>query len=73
MKEKDDRIKLLTELLNGMRFLKFYAWEGAFQGRLAAIRGLEMGWIKRNAFINGLLEFLWTSSSVMVRSTPLPS
>lgn len=28
MKEKDGRIKMMNEILNGMKILKLYAWEG---------------------------------------------
>ncbi len=31
MKYKDDRIKLMSEILNGIKVLKLYAWEPSFE------------------------------------------
>lgn len=31
MKYKDERLKLMTEILNGMKVIKFYAWENSMQ------------------------------------------
>ena len=42
MKEKDGRIKLMTEILNGMKVLKLYAWEESFQGQVLGIRDREV-------------------------------
>lgn len=42
MKEKDSRIKMMNEILNGMKVLKLYAWEASFQNIVATIRGREV-------------------------------
>lgn len=42
MKEKDGRIKLITEILNGMKVLKLYAWEESFQNQILGIREREV-------------------------------
>lgn len=31
MKYKGERIKLMTEIINGMKVLKLYAWENSMQ------------------------------------------
>jgi len=31
MKHKDERVKLLNEILNGIKVLKMYAWELSFR------------------------------------------
>lgn len=33
MKSKDNRIKLMNEMLNGIKVLKLYAWELAFKDK----------------------------------------
>uniref|UniRef100_A0A8C9WC03 ABC-type glutathione-S-conjugate transporter n=1 Tax=Scleropages formosus TaxID=113540 RepID=A0A8C9WC03_SCLFO len=38
MKYMDGRIKLMNEILNGIKFLKFYAWEKAFQNQVLDYR-----------------------------------
>ncbi|XP_055339689.1 multidrug resistance-associated protein 1-like isoform X2 [Paramacrobiotus metropolitanus] len=39
---KDDRINLMAEILHGMKLLKLYAWEEAFQKRITNIRSQEL-------------------------------
>lgn len=31
MKLRDERLKLMSEILNGIRIIKFYAWEKSMQ------------------------------------------
>jgi len=42
LKAKDERIKLMNEILAGMKVLKVYAWEMPFMKRLAMIRKKEV-------------------------------
>ena len=42
LKAKDERIKLMNEILSGMKVLKVYAWEIPFMKRLANIRKKEI-------------------------------
>ena len=42
MKNKDNRIKLMNEILNGMKILKLYAWEDSFQEQVSSTRELEV-------------------------------
>jgi ATP-binding cassette subfamily C (CFTR/MRP) protein 1 len=48
LKAKDKRIKLMNEILAGMKVLKLYAWEIPFMKRLGDIRGKEirLGYIR---------------------------
>ena len=48
MKEKDKRIKLMTEILNGIKVLKLYAWEGAFEKIILGIRKVEVNLLSKN-------------------------
>ncbi len=38
MKEKDKRVKLMSEILNGIKVLKLYAWENSFSHRVMGYR-----------------------------------
>ncbi|KAK7101675.1 hypothetical protein V1264_020017 [Littorina saxatilis] len=39
---KDNRLKMLTEVVNGIKILKMYAWEPSFISKLNAARGKEL-------------------------------
>ncbi|KOB77962.1 ATP-binding cassette sub-family C member 1 [Operophtera brumata] len=42
MKYKDERVKLMNEVLNGIKVLKMYAWEPSFEDQILKIRNKEM-------------------------------
>jgi ABC-type multidrug transport system fused ATPase/permease subunit len=43
----DKRVKLLQEILGGMRIVKFMAWENPFLDRLRHIRGMELKYVRK--------------------------
>ena len=51
MKDKDKRVKLMDEILNGIKVLKLYAWEPSFGEQVLDIRENEIRSLK-NAGIN---------------------
>lgn len=52
MKNKDDRIKLMNEVLGGIKVLKLYAWEPSFENQVQAIRDKEINVLKRQAYVD---------------------
>jgi ABC-type multidrug transport system fused ATPase/permease subunit len=46
MRFTDRRVKLLNEVLNGIRIIKYYAWEGAFIKKITSIRYDEVRLLK---------------------------
>ena len=42
MKEKDKRVKLMNEILNGIKVLKLYAWENSFRDQVMGYREKEV-------------------------------
>ena len=50
MAYKDDRIKLMNEILNGMKVLKLYAWESSFMHQVEQIRDKEVGILKTQLY-----------------------
>lgn len=40
--EKDNRLNIMNEILNGMKILKLYAWEESFENKVTAIRDREV-------------------------------
>ncbi|KAF9267240.1 ABC transporter [Marasmius fiardii PR-910] len=47
MRWTDKRAKLLQELLNGMKIIKYFAWEVPFLGRVTEFRRNEMSYVGR--------------------------
>ncbi len=47
MLHKDQRVKLMDEVLNGMKVLKLYAWEPSFSEKLLATREQEVSALKK--------------------------
>ena len=47
MKISDDRVKLSSEMLAGIRVVKFLSWEARFVERILKVRQEEMGWVKK--------------------------
>lgn len=46
-KVTDQRVSLTQEILQSVRFVKYFGWESSFLARLAELRGKEIGMIQR--------------------------
>ncbi|EDQ90327.1 uncharacterized protein MONBRDRAFT_18722 [Monosiga brevicollis MX1] len=66
MKEKDDRIKHMHEILNGIKILKMYAWERPFAGFIQDIRNRELKILTKFAYLNAVSSFSWTAAPFLV-------
>ena len=66
LKAKDSRIKLMNEILSGIKVLKLYAWEIPFIKRILASREKELNFIKKNAFLTSLINFTFSCSSILI-------
>lgn len=66
MKHKDERIKMMNEILGGMKVLKLYAWEPSFQDHVQHIREREVRNLRRMAYLSGVMSFLWTCAPFLV-------
>uniref|UniRef100_A0A1B6CN72 ABC-type glutathione-S-conjugate transporter n=1 Tax=Clastoptera arizonana TaxID=38151 RepID=A0A1B6CN72_9HEMI len=60
MKYKDDRIKLMNEILSGIKVLKLYAWEKSFEKQISDIREKELKILKKTAYVTAFTGFLWS-------------
>uniref|UniRef100_A0A3B3Q9H2 Multidrug resistance-associated protein 1 n=1 Tax=Paramormyrops kingsleyae TaxID=1676925 RepID=A0A3B3Q9H2_9TELE len=66
MKSKDSRIKLMNEVLNGIKVLKLYAWELAFRDKLSEIRESELAVLKKSAYLSAVSTFTWVCAPFLV-------
>ncbi|KAK2876925.1 hypothetical protein Q8A67_021021 [Cirrhinus molitorella] len=69
MKYKDDRIKLMNEILNGIKVLKLYAWEVSFKEKILQIRQKELNVLRKTAYLSALSTMAWTSAPFLVALT----
>ncbi|XP_075974237.1 multidrug resistance-associated protein 1-like [Anticarsia gemmatalis] len=66
MRYKDERIKLMNEVLNGIKVLKMYGWEPSFQDHILRIRNKEMKVLKKMAYYNSASTFIWFCTPFLV-------
>lgn len=66
MKNKDNRVKIVNEILTGIKVLKLYAWEPSFEAQVMNIRGKEMKLLKGAAYFNSGLSFIWSCAPFLV-------
>uniref|UniRef100_A0A4W6BLH0 ATP-binding cassette, sub-family C (CFTR/MRP), member 3 n=1 Tax=Lates calcarifer TaxID=8187 RepID=A0A4W6BLH0_LATCA len=69
MQYKDERIKLMNEILNGIKVLKLYAWENSFKEKVLAIRQKELNVLRKTAYLGALSTMAWTSAPFLVALT----
>ncbi|NWW22240.1 MRP1 protein, partial [Falcunculus frontatus] len=51
MKYSDQQVKLLSEILHGIKILKLYAWEPAYQRKVMRIREHEVNVLKSSGYL----------------------
>uniref|UniRef100_A0A8B9KQQ6 ATP-binding cassette, sub-family C (CFTR/MRP), member 3 n=1 Tax=Astyanax mexicanus TaxID=7994 RepID=A0A8B9KQQ6_ASTMX len=69
MQYKDARIKLMNEILNGIKVLKLYAWEVSFKEKVLQIRQKELNVLRKTAYLSALSTMAWTSAPFLVALT----
>lgn len=67
MKIKDERVKSMNEILNGMKVLKLYAWEPSFEKLISDIRDREIVVMRKGALLNAGTYFTWTLAPFLVQ------
>ncbi|XP_032175781.1 canalicular multispecific organic anion transporter 2 isoform X3 [Mustela erminea] len=71
MKFKDSRIKLMNEILAGIKVLKLYAWEPSFLEKVEGIREDELRLLRKSAYLQAISTFTWVCTPVLVTLTTL--
>ncbi|CAB3397220.1 unnamed protein product [Caenorhabditis bovis] len=66
MKLKDERTKMVNEVLNGMKVVKLYAWEIPMEEHIENIRKKELRLIKKAAIVRNTLDSFNTASPFLV-------
>lgn len=66
MKAKDRRVELNSEVLAGMKVIKFQAWEESFQKRISDLREVELTQLLRYFVGSAFSRLLWVFTPLMV-------
>uniref|UniRef100_A0AAR2KWP1 ABC-type glutathione-S-conjugate transporter n=1 Tax=Pygocentrus nattereri TaxID=42514 RepID=A0AAR2KWP1_PYGNA len=66
MKYMDGRIKLMNEILSGIKILKFYAWEKAFKERVLGYRENELKALKKSQILYSVSIASFNSSTFLI-------
>ncbi|PGH18265.1 hypothetical protein AJ79_00604 [Helicocarpus griseus UAMH5409] len=67
MKNKDQRTRLMTEILNNMKSIKLYAWNTAFMNKLNHVRNdLELNTLRKIGATQSIANFTWSSTPFLV-------
>lgn len=62
----DDRLKRISELLQGIKILKLYGWEMKYANHIEAVREKELKLLKKDAIYVALNTFITQASSIIV-------
>ncbi|KAI6037805.1 P-loop containing nucleoside triphosphate hydrolase protein [Pisolithus marmoratus] len=72
MKNRDQRTRLMTELLANIKSIKLYAWEYAFMRRILHVRNdLELKMLKKIGITTALNNTLWGGIPLLVAFSSL--
>lgn len=63
---RDRRMSALHELVNAVRFIKFFTWEDNWIMRVMDARGKEMDWLKRSRINSIWSTTVWAAAPVLV-------
>jgi len=66
MIHKDKRIKLMNEILSGIKVLKLYAWETSFDEQVMRKRNHEIKQLTKRAYFQGAMVFIFNSAPFLV-------
>ncbi|XP_010127494.1 PREDICTED: canalicular multispecific organic anion transporter 1 [Chlamydotis macqueenii] len=66
MKNKDERMKIMNEVLNGIKILKLFAWEPSFEKRVNEIRARELKDLLNFSYLQSISIFVFTCAPFLV-------
>ncbi|GMR57810.1 hypothetical protein PMAYCL1PPCAC_28005, partial [Pristionchus mayeri] len=66
MKMKDQRVKMVNEVLNGIKVIKLYAWEEPMEAHIDEIRERELALVRKSGLVRSALDTFNNSSPFLV-------
>lgn len=68
---KDERTKMVNEVLNGIKVIKLYAWEEAMEKTIENLRNKELALIRKAGLLSSFSDMLNCASPFLVFNTYL--
>ena len=62
----DERLKAITEVMEGIQLVKCYSWEESFRAKIGSVRSSELREIKKYSLIRAVNSFLISALPVLV-------
>ncbi|XP_060081599.1 ATP-binding cassette sub-family C member 10-like [Ylistrum balloti] len=66
MEQKDRRMKLMNEVLGGIKIIKFYTWEKHFRMVIDNLREAELQTMKQKQVLCAVIEYVWTLTPILM-------
>ncbi|KAI6229423.1 ATP-binding cassette sub-family C member 8 [Aphelenchoides besseyi] len=66
---KDRRLRLISEVMNGIKMVKLFGWESFMQQKILEERRKEVNVLKRLAFWNAATSLSWSCAPFLVAAT----
>uniref|UniRef100_A0A7N8XI22 ATP-binding cassette, sub-family C (CFTR/MRP), member 10 n=1 Tax=Mastacembelus armatus TaxID=205130 RepID=A0A7N8XI22_9TELE len=66
LRHKDSRVKVMTEILFGIRVIKFYNWEPHFTQKVTNYRNQELSHLKAIKYLDAMCVYTWAALPVVI-------
>ena len=66
MKAKDNRVQCMSEVLQGIRVIKYFLWEQYFTSKVTKIRKSELKQLAGRKYMDAICVFLWAVMPVLI-------
>nr|XP_022903100.1 multidrug resistance-associated protein 7 [Onthophagus taurus] len=66
MEQKDKRIKIMTEILRGIKTIKIHVWEDHFIRLVTKFRDSEIKYLKGRKYLDALCVYFWATTPVLI-------
>jgi ABC-type multidrug transport system fused ATPase/permease subunit len=63
---KDKRMATVSEILNGIRIIKMFAWEDSFLDKLYVSRSSELNSLRKYAILDGVQKIVWDTVPIII-------
>lgn len=66
MSAKDKRVSIMSEILSGIRVIKYFTWEEIFKEKVQQTRQEELKYLAGRKYLDALCVYLWATTPVLI-------